>query len=235
MLNRTQANRMWDDAAPWWVRHLRTDPNRSCQVIPTVLQLLGDPKNRQVLDAGCGEGTLARLIAKAGGRVSGVDFSNLLTFAREEEHKDPLGIDYHHFDIADAARHLGRGHFDAAICILVLHGCPHLDDVLDSLRGMLRAGGELIVCDLNPRFVTPYSSWFHGWYSTSSPPNGSFRVKIADDAPAVPYFFRPAADFIRAFQIAGFRLEQALEPEAPAHLAAPLGQGLFVFWRFRGV
>lgn len=235
MITKTEANELWDAAAPWWAQHLRTDPNRSSQVIPTMLDLLGNPAGRRILDAGCGEGTLARLLAKAGGIVTGVDFSNVLASALELERNDRIGIEYQRLDIADAEAHFSANHFDAATCSLVLHACPYVQAVLSSLRKLLRRGGELIVCELNPKYVTPYSPWFHEWEPTSTPPDGSFRVRIAPDAPLVPYFYRRADELLKTFEVSGFRLTRSLEPEAPSYLAAPPGQGLFVFWCFQVV
>src|SRR4051812_2321773 len=40
-----------------------------------ILTLLGDVSNQDVLDAGCGEGYLARILAGRGARVTGVDLS----------------------------------------------------------------------------------------------------------------------------------------------------------------
>src|SRR5688572_6519176 len=44
-------------------------------VVPQVLQFLGDVAGRTVLDAGCGEGFLARLLAGHGAQVTAVDIS----------------------------------------------------------------------------------------------------------------------------------------------------------------
>src|SRR6266571_7856169 len=40
-----------------------------------ILALLGDVANQDLLDAGCGEGYLARILAGRGARVTGVDLS----------------------------------------------------------------------------------------------------------------------------------------------------------------
>src|SRR5258708_11557652 len=94
-------SQMWDEAAEWWAGHLKEDKNRRLQVFPVVLRLLGEVPGVRVLDAGCGEGSFARLLADAGANVTGVDFSRLLDAALEEERRQPRGIHYIEADLAD--------------------------------------------------------------------------------------------------------------------------------------
>ena len=44
-------------------------------ILPHMLGLLGDVAGQDVLDAGCGEGYLARILAGRGARVTGIDLS----------------------------------------------------------------------------------------------------------------------------------------------------------------
>ena len=68
-------------------------------ILPCLLELLGDVTGRSVLDAGCGEGYLARVLAGRGARVTGIDLSpRLIEIARE---KDTAGeIDYRVADLS---------------------------------------------------------------------------------------------------------------------------------------
>ena len=55
----------------WRVQHgAGADP---FGLLPPLLDLLGDITGRQVLDAGCGEGLLARVLAACGAQVTGID------------------------------------------------------------------------------------------------------------------------------------------------------------------
>ena len=63
---------------------------------PTYFNMLGDITGKSILDLGCGEGIHARNFKKKGaGRVVAVDISEgMLTLGKEQEAKEPLGIEY---------------------------------------------------------------------------------------------------------------------------------------------
>mgnify|MGYP006348765553 FL=1 len=67
----------------------------------TLLQLIGDLSNKNVLDLACGEGFYTRLLKlKGANHVEGVDISKgMIELARESEDQNPLGITYHVQDV----------------------------------------------------------------------------------------------------------------------------------------
>lgn len=99
-------------------------------ILPPLLDLLGDLSDQNVLDAGCGEGYLARVLAVSGARITGMDISpRLVEQARKE---DPgSAIDYR---VADLTQPLPdqAGSFDAVAGYLVLNDVP-------DCRGFARA------------------------------------------------------------------------------------------------
>lgn len=108
--------------------------------------LNGDP--REVLDLGCGTGTLAIAMAPAAGRarITGIDGdAEILDIARAKEGSE--GIDFV-TGLADALP-FDDGSFDRVVCSLLLH---HLDPAvkraaLAEARRVLRSGGRLHVAD----------------------------------------------------------------------------------------
>src|SRR5712691_10176378 len=55
-------------------------------IMPHFLSLLGDIAGLTVLDAGCGQGYLSRILARRGAHVTGMDISpNLIQIAREQD------------------------------------------------------------------------------------------------------------------------------------------------------
>ena len=86
----------------------------------TMSHWLGDVTGRSVLDLACGEGYSSRTIKQMGaGRVVGVDISEqMIRLAREEEAKQPLGIEY----IVGAVQDLGQiGEFDVVTATFLLN------------------------------------------------------------------------------------------------------------------
>jgi SAM-dependent methyltransferase len=111
-------------------------------LLPPLLDLLGDIAGRQVLDAGCGEGYLARALAARGAHVTGIDLSpRLIELARA---RDPGGrIDYQVGDLSQP-RPTAVGRFDAVgyrglweAGIEVYHHHRTLENYLDAFH----AGG----------------------------------------------------------------------------------------------
>jgi SAM-dependent methyltransferase len=105
------------------------------------------PGCAEALDAGCGTGELARLLAARCARVTGIDVSpNMVAEARRRS----AGLDNVEYAVADImTAPLAPGGFDCIATVAVLHHLP-LDAVLARLRELLRPGGVLLVLDLRP-------------------------------------------------------------------------------------
>jgi 2-polyprenyl-3-methyl-5-hydroxy-6-metoxy-1,4-benzoquinol methylase len=61
---------------------------------PALFSLLGDVRGQRVLDAGCGQGYLARILTHRGASVTGIGpAEGLVRYAIERDRIDGLGID----------------------------------------------------------------------------------------------------------------------------------------------
>jgi demethylmenaquinone methyltransferase/2-methoxy-6-polyprenyl-1,4-benzoquinol methylase len=114
----------------------------------------------RVLDACCGTGDLAVAARKAGGAVTGLDFSEpMLERARR---KDPE-IEWVHGDLLELP--FVDGSFDAATVGFGVRNVPELERGLAELRRVLRPGGRLGVLEITrPRGALAlfYRLWFDG-------------------------------------------------------------------------
>jgi SAM-dependent methyltransferase len=109
-----------------------------------VLGHIGDPPAR-VLEVGCGEGELARAMARAGHSVTAIDprapEGPLFQRVRIEEFSDP-------------------GPFDCVVASLSLHHVEDLGRALDKIANLLRAGGALVVVEVAwDRFDEATAQW----------------------------------------------------------------------------
>jgi demethylmenaquinone methyltransferase/2-methoxy-6-polyprenyl-1,4-benzoquinol methylase len=116
-----------------------------------------EPGDR-VLDACCGTGDLALAAQNAGGRVTGLDFSERML---ERARRKSAAIEWVRGDLLELE--LPDGVFDAAT---VGFGVRNLDDLergLRELRRVLRPGGRLAILEITrPRGVLApfYRLWF---------------------------------------------------------------------------
>lgn len=96
-----------------------------------VLDQIDDPPSR-VLEVGCGEGELARALARAGHSVTAIDpqapEGPIFRRARIEEFSDPA-------------------RFDHIVAILSLHHVEDLGRALDKMANLLRDGGTLVMVE----------------------------------------------------------------------------------------
>ncbi len=122
-----------------FIRHL---------LVPRLLAYAGDVAGRRVLDAGCGEGHIARMLAQRGAEVTAIDLApRLLTIARE---RDPgTSTAYLAYDLSRPLPQY-RECFDLVVSNLVL---PDMDDYrgyIATLGDVLKPGGRAVLSLLNP-------------------------------------------------------------------------------------
>ena len=142
MATRRRQSTSWEGVADWY-RELagrRGSELVSRIVYPEIMRLLGNVRDRRVLDVGCGPGALARLLAYRGAKVTGVDASpRMVELSRrdaEESGSKPLP----RFEVGDAERGdaLPAGPFDCATLALSLQNMERPDRVFANIASRLR-------------------------------------------------------------------------------------------------
>lgn len=236
-----EAAQAWEEIAEGWAERVRTgtDHNRVYLLDAATLDALGDVVGLRVLDAGCGEGRFARMMAERGVRVTAIDLSSrMIELARAEEEKSPLGIDYHVADMADLSI-LAGAEFDVAVAYLSLFDVQDYVSALREVARVLKTRGRFVFSISHPCFLTPHSGW------ETSVPN-SFRdadrlyFKVDNYFPAAEIHFRmwptaptelinyhrPLSDYAHALRAAGFLIRDIHEPTPDPKLVETLD-----FWR----
>lgn len=143
------------DAIAEQYRRSKQSPLRQYVEAYTFMELIGDVRDKQVLDLACGEGFYSRRLKQAGAaRVVGVDISGeMIGLAREQEAAEPLGIDYRHADVLDLDATAGLGTFDVVVAGYLLHYAPDesaLARMCANIFAHLPPGGRFITLNENP-------------------------------------------------------------------------------------
>ena len=130
------------------------DPCKRFVQYPEAIRLLGNLKNKRVLDVGCGSGFLTREIAQSGAKVVAYDVSE-----KQIELAIKVGgqnIKYLVADPVNIEKKLGDSSlFDKAISNLVLHYAKdknHLIKFFSSTFNLLKEKGVFVAIFTNPNY-----------------------------------------------------------------------------------
>lgn len=118
----------------------------------TLMELIGDPAGKAVVDIACGEGFYTRFLRQRGaGKVTGVDLSErMIELAKAQEAKQRLGIDY----VVGDGRDLALGaQYDLAVAAYLLNcarDCGELGAMCSGIARCLGPGGRFVTVNCSP-------------------------------------------------------------------------------------
>ncbi|MET0232639.1 MAG: class I SAM-dependent methyltransferase [Rhodanobacteraceae bacterium] len=193
----------WERNAAAWtdaVREQRIASRRAgtdAAVVDAVLRLAPS----RVLDVGCGEGWLARVLAERGVAVVGIDASEALV----ESARALGGGRFEKLAYADIGADAFGALFDLAVCNFALLE-DDLAPALDAIARTLGANGRLVVQTVHPWAACGDARYENGWRLETFAAFGNGFV-----AP-MPWYFRTLGAWIDALAASGFRVERAEEP-----------------------
>jgi ubiquinone/menaquinone biosynthesis C-methylase UbiE len=161
----------------------------------TLLKLVGDVKNKNLLDLACGEGIYTRKLKKLGAAIIlGVDISSeMIRLAKEEETKEPLGCEYLVQDILTMEVSF---QFDIAVGMYLLNYARTKAELLQMctiIYKNLEKGGRFIGFNDNPmNMLKNYGSYAkYGFIkeSTETRAEGDFIRYIISNADGSTFSF----------------------------------------------
>lgn len=203
----------WQDNADAWtevVRDARIE-SRRLGTDAAVLNAILERHPKRVLDAGCGEGWLARKLAGHGIEVVGFDASApLVQHAAESGSARFMQLGYEEFSAQP--EQVGSG-FDVVVFNFSLFE-ENITPVLRAAASLTR-GGAIIVQTIHPFNDARDAAYEDGWRveSFESMP-GEFRT-------AMPWYFRTIGSWIKCIRDAGLHVVEVREPANP-HNRQPL-------------
>ncbi len=211
---------LWETHAEWWIDGFTdgVDPEYTEQILPIAASELDGFAS--VLDVGCGDGQIARLLAAADPdvRVVAIDPTwNQIRVATERGG----GADFARaaadgLPFADAS-------FDAAVACLVFEHIDAVDAAIAEVARVVRPGGRFAFFLNHPLLQTPGSGWIDD--HMVDPPEQYWRigpylvetetVEQVELGVYIRFVHRPLSRYLNALFDHGFALERMLEPAPP--------------------
>ena len=216
----------WEDHAQWWIDGFTggVDPEYVEQIIPMALRELDG--YARVLDVGCGEGQIARVLqnrTNVQSFVVGVDPTQGQVDVAVER---SVGEQYLRSG-ADALP-FPDGSFDAVLACLVFEHIDALDKAISEVARILRPGGRFSFFLNHPLLQTPNSGWIDD--QMIDPPEQYWRIgSYLDEAITfeevepgvrVRFLHRPLSRYVNTLAEHGLFLEAMFEPAPPAGFLA---------------
>ena len=211
-------------ADPSWHRYTTAEPGDGPATavvygteLPTEaeLKLLGPVEGRRVLDLGCGAGRNATVLAQQGAKVLAVDPSaEVLGRARERAEAADVRVELHQAGLAELA-FLRSDSIDAALSVMALASVDDLARVFRQVHRVLKPEAPLAISMPHPAFalLDPTASdplRVVRAYDDAAPRSWELDGRDVVDHP------RTFADLFTTLQRANFRVDQVIEPTAPA-------------------
>ena len=146
----------WDKMAPHWISpETEGEYHHTNLILPEVYRMLDVKKGEMILDVACGEGNVARHLAKLGAKVTGIDISKMIYRAKEREEKDSLGIHYLKMAAEDLKNEFGENMFDKVICNMALMDIADYQTTIKNISSVLKVGGVFVFSISHPAFAWP--------------------------------------------------------------------------------
>ena len=183
---------------------------------PLVLQELAPVTGKHVLDLGCGEGYVARLLAQAGAQsVFGIDIaSEMVARARQAARGAPCPMTFRSGN-ATSFREFPREQFDRVIAVFMVSylSRAEMTEVFRTVRSRLAAGGRFVFTVPHPSlpYMRPrekpvyFDSKGRDYFAGVDQSYEGYIWRRDGKAVPVSYMHKTFADYFNALAAAGFQ------------------------------
>jgi len=206
----------WERNAEWWQREFTggADPEYEEQILPLVDRHLGSA--RRVLDIGCGEGQIARRLARQGVDVVGLDPTSSQVVEAQHRGAGPV--------YAQSSAELlpvRSGGFDAVVMCLVLEHLDPFEPAIHEIARVLEPGGRFVLMLNHPLLQTPGSGWIDDHILEEQywrvGPYLRDDARMEEVAPGVelPFMHRPLSRYVQVMGEVGLLIDHMEEPAPP--------------------
>ena len=225
-----EAREIWDRRAANWDEYMGEGNRWHLKLVSSsVERLLELQPDELILDIACGNGMLARRLARLGARVVACDFSPaFIERARIRSADFQDRIEYSVVDATDleALLELGERSFDGATCTQGLMDMPVIAPVFEATMRLVKPGGRFVITVPHPCFNTHGMSFIAerseddtGFHTTSALKLTRYLTPSTVKGAGIPnepephyYFDRSLSAILGAGFEAGLVLDGILEP-----------------------
>jgi SAM-dependent methyltransferase len=189
------------------------------------INIIGELKNKTVLDIGCGTGWLTKIIADKAKKVLGIDISKgMIQRARKESVCKNVNYSVMNAENIDSLNEK----FDIIVSSLTLHAISpinNLINVLTKAKNLLRDDGKLIILVPHPCFAhlnsRPYNTYKFREDFNYFKKDQIYDVKLISDKGTNKFScpFYSLQGYFDAFSEAGLFIEKIMEPPVPDNLS----------------
>jgi 2-polyprenyl-3-methyl-5-hydroxy-6-metoxy-1,4-benzoquinol methylase len=244
-INQREVQQQWELNSNQWIKLVdeisqddKGDLNRQLIIDQSMWELMGNVKNLNVLDAGCGNGYFSRVLAQKGAKVTGVDQSRVfIEYCKKKEQEEKRGIKY----IAESLENLTTIEsetFDLIVSNIVFIDVLDYKKALKELARVLKPAGKFIWSNLHPIFGRISNIFYR--IPMDTPRNeerlyvmidryfdsGGTKISWGSMEP-IWQFDRTLSEYTSALKEAGFVIHEIVEPKPnkddikrhPRHLA----------------
>lgn len=192
-------------------------------VIPPLLDLAGDVAGQAVLDAGCGEGVVSRLLAERGAQVVGVDVAT--RFIEIAQERDKTGkIHYMAHDLSQPLPAY-QEQFDMVVSNLVLNDVPNYRGYIHTICAALRPKGRIVLSMNNP-YSALMREKVDNYFDSGA---ARLYAGMAQNGIAVFHYHRTMEEYVAAFVEQGMLLRQLIDVCVPKALESHFSEHHRIF------
>jgi 2-polyprenyl-3-methyl-5-hydroxy-6-metoxy-1,4-benzoquinol methylase len=174
---------------------------------PAIFALLGSVEGKRMLDAGCGQGYLCRLLTDRGANVTGLEPSTaMFRSAVEREERERRGIQYVQADLSSYA--IEAASFDAVVANMVLMDIPEWEAATQTCMRALRPGGDFVFSPIHPCFEESSTEWGKGYVAVPE-----YLDEYVVEQPVSVRFHRPLSWYLNLVIDGGCAIRRLIEPQ----------------------
>ncbi len=198
----------WNQNASAWITAIENEEIASRKLVTNkaIIDAIISYSPATILDIGCGEGWLTRELTIKGIEAWGVDGVNKLIEQAQLMNCGKFLVASYEDIINSNKIHI---QFDAAVCNFSLLGKETVDNLINSIPGLLKNKKLLFIQTLHPVMGCGDLPYIDGWREELW--NG-FNSEFKQ---AAPWYFRKLETWINLLKFSGFNILECQEPINP--------------------